>query len=144
MGDGEKKGKKQLIVLIIYYLKLAPDQVLPMTMTVEKRSRSRGRSPRKADSSDDERSEPGHLKAERRAIPRPERPNSPSKEPPPSEDRKDEDDDEQKCPVCSQKIRGGRVGMKMHSENSTYHRQFELCGLEDLVGRKLGSVPNLN
>lgn len=101
-----------------------------------KKDRSRSREPdfgplEEPDS--DERSEPGDLKAARRRGPRPERPNSPSKPPPKNDEdaeekeppgREHEDPDEQACWVCGQNIRGGRVGMRMHLENSTYHRQY--------------------
>ena len=114
-------------------MKLDPDQVL--TMPAEKKDRSRSREPdQRKESDSDERSEPGDLKVARRRGPRPERPNSPSKPPPKKdeeeknppgrESKEDEDPDEQDCWVCGQMIKGGRVGMRMHLENSTYHRQY--------------------
>ena len=90
------------------------------------RSRSRGRSPRqdcpqKSDSghqqeSDSGKEEPPELKEARRARP----------EPPAEPDEDTEDDDVMDCPDCGGRIRGGKVGMKMHKENSTKHRQYVL------------------
>lgn len=92
-----------------------------------------------AERSDSGREEPKKMKAERRA--RPERPNEPLN-PPAKKDEVDDDEekppaegatvgakpandeDEQQCPVCKGHIRGGRVGMKMHVETSTKHRQW--------------------
>ena len=83
------------------------------------RSRSRGRSPRqdcpqKPDSgqqleSDSGKEEPPELKEARRAKP------EPLAEP---------DEDTEECSDCGGRIRGGRIGMKMHKENSMKHRQY--------------------
>ena len=90
----------------------------------KEKSRSRSR----PESSDSGRSESADKKAARRS----ERPASPAGGPEPAppnnenEFKNDEEDepDTIECSVCKGTIRGGKVGMRMHIQNSAKHRQY--------------------
>ena len=91
----------------------------------KEKSRSRSR----PESSDSGRSESADKKAARRS----ERPASPAGGPepaPPKSENEFKNDDEEdepytiECSVCKGTIRGGKVGMRMHIQNSAKHRQY--------------------